>query len=140
MQNYGLTVNTVDECGIRTAHHVIADELGPFCKLDNFAIISLVQNDSPDWIAFTVCSVWVILAPSVAWGNVDLRLLEFAGNLDVLRGMDHMGALNGIVGHKASPVTFPSTVSHTVALCITDCSHGRRSPEAEVIERVDPGG
>ena len=95
-------------------------------------------DETTDGVAVTIGAVVVELASCVAIGDVDLGEVTLAGDLDVLGGLHEVDAFEGILGHHTGAVAGLGAVGDHLAFGVTDRFEGGRSPQAEVIDAVDP--
>ena len=91
-------------------------------------------------LTIAIRAVRVELAARVALGDVDLRQVADAGDLDVVRGLDKVRARDRAVGDEARAVALLDAPRDLYTLGVSDngagAGRGRRE-EAEVVERVD---
>ena len=87
-------------------------------------------------VALGVRAVRVELASIVAGRDVDLGEVTLARDLDVVRGLHEVDARKGAVGNKTRPATALRAPRDLLALGVTDSTHLRRGPEAEVGRRA----
>lgn len=72
--------------------------------------------------------------------DVDLGEVTDTSNLDVVLGLDKVHTLERSVGDHTSSTTRLCAPSNLLTLSITDRARAGRSPEAEVVNVVDPEG
>ena len=91
-------------------------------------------------LTIAIRTVRVELAARVALGDVDLRQVADAGDLDVVRGLDEVRARDRAVGDEARAVAGLDAPRDLDALRVSDDGVGagaRRRENAEVVERGD---
>jgi len=119
------------------AELVCTHKVGPLVELLSGGKYIAV-NETTDGVAVTIGTVVVELASFVAVGDVDLGEVTLAGDLDVLGGLHEVDAFEGALGHHAGAVAGLGAVGDHLAFGIADRLEGGRSPQAEVIDAVDP--
>jgi hypothetical protein len=80
-----------------------------------------------------ISTVGVQLASVVTSSNIDLGLVNEAGNLDIVGGLDELHALESTGGNETSTVPWFCTPCDFLTFSVTNGGVGLwRSPEAEV--------
>ena len=82
----------------------------------------------------------IYLSSSITLGNIDLREITLACDLNIVRCFHEVHALQRTIGDGPSAAPALRAPSDFNALSISDSADGRRGPETEVINVVDPGG
>lgn len=117
----------------------VRDERRPLVVLQPCA--ERVPEDEPaDGVPVAVRAVRVELAARVARGHVDLREVADARDLDVVRRLDEVHALEGAVGDGARAAPALRAPRDLLALRVADRADARGRPEAEVVDVVDVRG
>ena len=114
-----------------------AHKVGPLVELLPRAK-DVAVNEAADGVAVTVGAVVVELASVVAAGDVDLREVALAGNLDVLGGLHEVDAFEGALGHYTRAVAGLRAVGDHLTFGVADGLDSGRSPQAEVIDTIEP--
>ena len=114
-----------------------AHEVGPLVELLSGAK-DVAVNETADGVAVAVGAVIVELAAVVAGGDVDLGEVTLAGDLDVLGRLHEVDAVEGVRGHHAGAVGVLGAVGDHLSLGVTDYFNSGRSPQAEVIDAIEP--
>lgn len=87
-------------------------------------------------ITHEILTVGVELSSVVVSCNVNLGLVNETSDLDVIRSLDVLNALEGTVGDEASTTALLGAPSDLLALRVSDGRVGLgRGPETEVYER-----
>ena len=114
-----------------------AHKVGPLVELLPRAK-DVAVNETTDGVTVTVGAVVVELASVVAPGDVDLREVALAGDLDVLGGLYEVDACEGALGHHAGAMAGLRAVGDHLAFGVADGFDSGRSPQAEVIDAIEP--
>ena len=114
-----------------------AHKVGPLVELLPRAK-HIAINETTDGVTVTVGAMVVELASLVGGEDINLGEVTLAGDLDVLGGLHEVDACEGIWGHHTGAVAGLRAVSDHLAFVIADCPDSGRSPQAEVIESVEP--
>ena len=112
-------------------------EVGPLVELLSRAK-DIAVNEAANGIAVAVGAVVVEFASRVASGDFDLGEVTVTGDLDVLGCLHEVGAMEGALGHHAGAVAGLGAVDDHLCFGVTDWLDGGRSPQAEVIDAVEP--
>ena len=112
-------------------------EVGPLVELLSRAK-DIAVDEATDGVAVAVGAVVVELASRVASGDVDFGEVTVAGDLDVLGRLHEVGAMEGALGHHAGAVAGLGAVDNHLRFSVTDWLDSGRSPQAEVIDAVEP--
>jgi len=121
------------------AELIRAHEVGPLMELLSGAK-DVAVNETTDGVAVTVGAMVVELASLVARGDVNLGEVTLAGDLDVLGRLDKVDAVEGARRYHAGAVDVLGAVGDHLSLSVTDCLDNGRTPQAEVINGVEPEG
>jgi len=125
--------------GARTEAELIGGhKVGPFVVLEVLAK-GIAIHKATNRVTVAVSTVRVKLASLVILGDVDLGKVTDASNLDIVLGLDEMDALKGTLGHDTSTTARLGAPCDLLALSITNGTNARGSPEAKVINVVEPG-
>lgn len=119
------------------AELIRAHEVGPLVELLSSAK-DVAVNKTTNGVAVTVCTMVVELASLVAGGDVNLGEVTLAGDLDVLGRLDKVHAVEGALRYQAGSVAVLGAVGDHLSLSVTDCLDNGGSPQAEVINGVEP--
>lgn len=106
-------------------------------------VVVYVRGPQTKGRTVSVRAVRVELAALVAGGDVDLREVADAGDLDVVGGLDEVGAGEGAVGGDAGAVAGLDAPGDLDALRVANDRVGAwlgRGKDAEVVYGVDCGG
>ena len=114
-----------------------AHEVGPLVELLPRAK-HIAINETTDGVTVTVGAMVVEFASLVAGGDINLGEVTLAGDLDVLRGLHEVDACESTFGHHAGAVAGLRAVGDHLAFAIADCLDSGGSPQAEVIDGVEP--
>lgn len=114
-----------------------AHEVGPLVELLSGAK-DVAVNETADGVAVAVGAMIVELASVVAGGDVDLGEVTLAGDLDVLGRLHEVDAVERVLGHHAGAVAGLGAVGDHLSLSVTDYLDSGRSPQAEVIDAIEP--
>lgn len=80
------------------------------------------------------------LSSVITLGDVDLGKVTDTSNLNIVLGLDEMHALERSVRDDASSTARLGAPRNRLTLGVSDSTHVRGSPEAEVVNVVDPDG
>ena len=119
------------------AELVRAHEVGPLVELLPGAK-DIAVNETTDRVAVTVGAMVVEFAAVVAAADVDLGEVTLAGDLDILGSLHEVDAFESALGHHAGAVAGLRAVGDHLAFVIANCLDSGRSPQAEVIDGVEP--
>jgi len=100
------------------------------------------EDQSSNGVTVTVSTVRIEFTALVALGNVHRSEVTNTSNLDVINGFDEMHAFKRAIGDRARSAAGLGAPRDLVLLGVADSvsSGARRSPEAEIVIIVDPGG
>lgn len=121
------------------AELTVRHEVRPFIDLLPIAV-HIAEDLATDWIPFSGCAMRIELPSFVALLDVDLREVADTSDLDVVRRLHEVNALQRAVGHDARSVAGRRAVRHDHRLRLSDGRRRLRRVETEVIDAVQPDG
>jgi len=123
------------------AEAVATNEVVPFDSLDWRAGEVIREHDASHWVTTEIGTVGVHLTSKVVLEHVDLGLVDEANDLDVVGGLHELDARQGTRGDQTGTMARLRAISDHDPFDITDfLAHIGGTPEAEVIEAVQPSG
>lgn len=119
------------------AKFVVRDELGPFVELllvpENVSV-----DKTSDGVSETIGTMVVQFSSVITLWDVDLGKVTSARDLHVFGGLDPVDTSKCTSWHDASPVVSVCAVSNRDTLRVSDGITSRRSPQAEIVDGVQP--
>jgi len=115
----------------------IRDERSPFVVLEVIPE-RVSKHQSTNGVTVTIRTMRIEFTTRIALGDVNLRKVSLTSDLNVIRRLDEMHALQRPIRDRPRSPTRFSAPRDFLPFGIADRTNTRRSPETEIINVVDP--
>jgi len=123
------------------AEHARSHEVVPLRDLLDLASESGRVDQATKWVTTAICSVRIKLSSTIVGIDVDHLLIDETDNLDVSGSRQPLYTGDGTSGDDTGAVTGLGAPCDLGSFRVADGAVGSgRSPQAEVVDAVDPGG
>lgn len=125
---------------------VTSDEVGPVLDLDDGRVVFgrgqvVGKYEAAEWVSCQISTMGVKFTPGVVCLEINTRLVEETGDLDVSRCFDELDSRESSRRHDTSTVACLGAVCYDLGFDVTDHRVGlRTAPKTEVSDVIDKHG